>query len=107
MFIRTCDDNITMYHYGESAHNQITNSVLMTDDGSSFVLGLGHIPGSPVHSNSIRNIDVITQQGVWDLSRFTGVIRLWATGGNEIRDLVFQDIRIDAFRFPDSRHHQE
>jgi hypothetical protein len=101
VFIRTCDDNITMYHYGESAHNQITNSVLMTDDGSSFVLGLGHIPGSPVHSNAIRNIDVITQQGVWDLSRFTGVIRLWATGGNEIRDLVFQDIRIDAFRFPD------
>ncbi len=43
--------------------------------------------------------DVITQQEApWHAGRFSGVFKYWAHGGNEIENIVADNVRIDEFR---------
>jgi DUF1680 family protein len=98
VFLRTPDDNIVMYHYGPTAYITVKNSVFWGDDAHTFLIGLGTRPNTPIHDIRIENCDVLNQQGVYVVDRFTGVMCLWPNGGNEIRNVVFRDIRVDSFR---------
>ncbi|UKS27006.1 glycosyl hydrolase family 28 protein [Paenibacillus sp. HWE-109] len=100
VFIRTPDDDIVMYHYGKTSLNTVQNSVLWGDDAHTILIGLGSVADAHISDLTFQNIDVLNQQGVYILDKFTGVLKLWANGGNHIRNIVFKDIRIDAFRDP-------
>lgn len=100
VFIRTPDDDIVMYHYGPTSHNTVQNSVLWGDDAHVILIGLGSVPDAHISELTFQNIDVLNQQGVYILDKFTGVLKLWANGGNDIRNILFKDIRIEAFRDP-------
>ncbi|OCT12917.1 hypothetical protein A8709_21565 [Paenibacillus pectinilyticus] len=99
-FVRTPDDNIVMYHYGPTSLNTVQNSVLWGDDAHTLLIGLGTEPNANITDLTFQNLDVLAQQGVVDLTKFNGVMKLWPNGGNEIRNVLFKDIRIEAFRDP-------
>lgn len=99
-FIRTCDDSLVMYHYGEGKNNLFKNNVVFSDGARPVMLGLGDTVGN-IHDIVFDGLDVLNQQGVWDLNTSTGVLHLVATGGNEINNITFRNIRIDSFRHPD------
>jgi arylsulfatase A-like enzyme/DUF1680 family protein len=100
VFIRTPDDHILIYHYGPASFITVKNSVFWGDDAHIFLIGLGTAPHADIHDIDIENCDVLNQQGVYNIERFTGVMALWPNGGNEIRKVIFKDIRIDSFRDP-------
>ncbi|QJD87459.1 discoidin domain-containing protein [Cohnella herbarum] len=100
VFIRSNDDNVVMYHYGPGSHNIFRNSVFWGDDAHIVLIGLGTAANADISDITVRNIDVLAQQGVYDLGKFNGVMKLWPNGGNEIRNVLFQDIRIESFRNP-------
>ncbi len=100
VFIRTNDDNLVMYHYAAGAHNTFRNSVLWGDDAHIVLIGLGTAVNADISDITVQNLDVLAQQGVYDLNKFNGVLKLWPNGGNEIRDVLFEDIRIETFRNP-------
>lgn len=100
VFIRTCDDNIVMYHYGHTSNNVIQNSVLWADEAHVFLIGLGTEEDADISNISISNIDVLNQQGVYDLDKFNGVFKIWANGENKISDVRIDNVRIDSFREP-------
>jgi hypothetical protein len=100
VFIRTCDDNIVMYHYGLTSNNTIQNSVLWADEAHVFLIGLGTEQDADISDISISNIDVLSQQGVYDLDKFNGVFKIWANGENKISNITIENVRIDSFREP-------
>ncbi|TXK79625.1 glycosyl hydrolase family 28 protein [Paenibacillus sp. N3.4] len=100
VFIRTPDDDIVMYHYGPTSFHTVQNSVLWGDDAHTILIGLGSEPDAHITDLTFQNIDVLNQQGVYVIDKFTGVLKLWANGGNHIRNILFKDIRIEAFRDP-------
>jgi hypothetical protein len=102
VFIRTNDDNLVMYHYAAGSHNIFRNSVLWGDDAHIVLIGLGTGVNADITNIIVSNLDVLAQQGVYDLNKFNGVLKLWPNGGNEISNIRFEDIRIEQFR--DSAH---
>lgn len=99
-FIRTCDDQFVMYHYGEGSHNTVKNSVIWGDGARTFLLGLGGSTTATISDITIENIDVLNQQGVWDLTKHTSVFWIWACTDNPIKDVLIRNVRIDSFREP-------
>jgi len=100
VFIRTNDDNLVMYHYAAGSHNTFRNSVLWGDDAHIVLIGLGTAANADISDITVNNLDVLAQQGVYDLNKFNGVLKLWPNGGNAISDVLFKDIRIESFRNP-------
>lgn len=100
VFIRTPDDHIVMYHYGTGRNNTFTNSVFWGDDAHIFLFGLGTVPNAEISDITVSNNDILNQQGVYDLDKFNGVMKVWPNGGNHTSNIAFSDIRIDAFRDP-------
>jgi hypothetical protein len=99
VFFRTCDDHLVMYHYAPGNNNTFKNSVFWGDDAHIALIGLsGSGGGQPISNLSFQNIDIVNQQGVYDLDKFNGCLKLWPNGGNRISDVVFDNIRIDSFR---------
>lgn len=99
VFIRTPDDNFVMYHYAAATGNTFRNSVLWGDDAHIVLLGLAGSGGAqPINNITFQNLDILNQQGVYDLDKFNGCFKLWPNGGNLISDIIFNNIRIDTFR---------
>lgn len=99
VFIRTCDDILVMYHYAIATGNVFKNSVFWGDDAHIALIGLAGSDGSQAISNlTFQDIDILNQQGVWDLDKFNGCFKLWPNGGNTISEVLFNNIRIDSFR---------
>jgi hypothetical protein len=99
VFFRACDDLLVMYHYGAGSNNTFKNSVFWGDDAHIVLIGLsGNGGGQPINNLRFQNIDILNQQGVYDLDKFNGCLKLWPNGGNTISDIVFDNIRIDSFR---------
>lgn len=99
VFFRTCDDHLVMYHYAAGNNNTFKNSVFWGDDAHIVLIGLaGSGGGQPINNLTFQNIDILNQQGVYDLDKFNGCLKLWPNGGNLISDVVFDNIRIDSFR---------
>ncbi len=99
VFFRACDDLLVMYHYAAGNNNTFKNSVFFGDDAHIALIGLsGSSGGQPISKLSFQNIDILNQQGVYDLDKFNGCFKLWPNGGNRISDVVFDNIRIDSFR---------
>ena len=102
VFIRTPDDNLVMYHYAKASGNLFTNSVLWADDAHIILIGLaGNEGNQPISNLTFGNLDILNQQGVYDLDKFNGCLKLWPNGGNTISNVVFNNIRIDPFRSPE------
>ena len=98
-FIRACDDILVMYHYGAANGNIVRNSVFWGDDAHIILIGLaGSSGGQPISNLTFQNLDILNQQGVWDLNKFNGCFKLWPSGENTISDVLFNNIRIDTFR---------
>ncbi|MBE6903875.1 MAG: hypothetical protein E7480_04640 [Ruminococcaceae bacterium] len=100
-FVRSCDDQFVIYHYGYSSNNIIKNSVFWGDGARIFLLGLGENTYADISNITFENNDILNQQGVWNLSKFTGVCWFWSTAGNKISNITVRDIRIDSFRAPE------
>jgi hypothetical protein len=98
VFIRTCDDNLVMYHYAPGTGCTFKNSVFWGDDAHIALIGLGGNGSQPINDLTFQNLDILNQQGVYDLDKFNGCLKLWPNGGNQISDVVFDNIRIDSFR---------
>ncbi len=98
VFVRTNDDILVMYHYGPGSGNIFRNSVFWGDDAHIVLFGLGTAANADIMGITVQNIDVLAQQGVYDLNKFNGVLKLWPNGGNEIKNILFKDIRIESFR---------
>ena len=105
-FIRTCDDQFVMYHYGPGSNNDVKNTVIWGDGARSIVLGLGGAQNADITGITFENLDIINQVGVWDMDKHSAVFWIWASGdtSNDISDIAFKNIRIDSFMTPgDSR----
>ena len=100
VFLRTCDDGFVAYHYGTAQNIIVRNSVFWEDDARNILLGMGFTPGSEIRDITIDNIDILNQQGVWIVDKFTGVMQLWTQGGTTIRNITLQNIRIDPYFEP-------
>ncbi|WP_409342525.1 glycosyl hydrolase family 28 protein [Paenibacillus sp. MBLB4367] len=101
VFIRTTDDNLVMYHYGETSNITVKDSIFWADNARPILLGLGTTPNASIDQVSFENIHILNQRGVWDLNKYNGAIQLWATGGNKISNVRFKNIRIDEFEVPE------
>ena len=103
VFIRTCDDNLVMYHFAQATGNIFENSVFWGDDAHIALIGLaGNGGGQPISNLTFQNLDILNQQGVYDLDKFNGCLKLWPNGENTISNVVFDNIRIDPFRGPEN-----
>jgi len=101
IFIRTPDDNLVMYHYWQGSYNTFKNSVLFNNDAHCILIGLAGSNGNqPINNLRFENIDIVDQQGVYDLSKFNGCFKLWPNGGNTVSKVIFDNIRIDNFSIP-------
>lgn len=98
-FIRTTDDIFVMYHYGPADGVKVKNSVFLSDGGRIVLLGMASSKGD-ISNVSFENNDILNVQNVWDMFKHGGAFSLWASGGNTIRNIVFKNIRIEAFREP-------
>ncbi len=102
VFVRACDDLIVLYHYGRAKNIRVRKSVFMNDDAHVVLLGLGEREDADISEVLIEDCDIISQQEApWLPYRFSGVFKLWAHGGNSIKNVRISDIRIDSFRYPD------
>jgi len=98
-FVRTCDDLIVIYHYGETKNIIVRNCVFLNDDAHVFLYGLGDTPDASIHNMLITDCDIISQQEApWEPYRFSGVFKFWAHGGNSIENIRIERVRIDSFR---------
>ncbi|MEU0090757.1 hypothetical protein [Kribbella sp. NPDC006257] len=100
LFIRTPDDNCIIYHFGAATNNTFKNSVLWGDGAHIIKIGSSSTPGL-IDGVLFENVDILNQQGVWDLNRFTGCLKVWANHDLAIQNITFKDVRIDPFRFPE------
>lgn len=98
-FIRTTDDLFVMYHYGPASQVTVRNSVFFSDGGRIVLLGMANSKGD-IENVIFENNDILNVQNVWDMSKHGGAFSLWASGGNTIRNIVFKNVRIEAFREP-------
>ncbi|MGO4495514.1 hypothetical protein AB4114_06350 [Paenibacillus sp. 2RAB27] len=83
-----------MYHYGTTSHNTVQNSVLWGDDAHTILIGLGSVPDAHISDLTFQNIDVLNEQGVYILDKFTGVLKLWANGGERLLLFLRKSVRL-------------
>ena len=100
MFSRTCDDGFVIYHYAPTSDIDVKNCVFWGDDARNIFLGLGNGPQAVIENIRFKNLEILNQQGVWIVEKFTGVFQLWSQSGNIIRNISFENIQIDPFRNP-------
>jgi hypothetical protein len=98
-FIRTTDDAFVMYHYGPADGVIVRNSVFLSDGGRIVLIGMATSKGD-IRNVTFENNDILNVQNVWDMYKHGGAFSLWASGGNTIENIMFRNIRIEAFREP-------
>jgi len=97
-FLRAPDDLFLVYHYGASEDLTVRNCVFWNDGGSIVLIGIADNKGD-IRNVIVEKCDILTSQGVWTREN-AAAIHIAATAGNTISGVVFQDVRIEPFRFP-------
>lgn len=103
-FIRSSDDLALANGIEDGAENCMNNifqnSVLWGDKAHIMVVGFSGNPDSMNVSEDIvfRNIDVINHRE--GDPGFRGVIKIWCTNNQTVRNVTFEDIRIMPFQDP-------
>jgi hypothetical protein len=103
-FLRSSDDLMLANGTGDGTENctdnTFKNSVVWGDKAHIFVAGFdGNVKKRNVTKNILfQNIDVINHK---EGSRgFRGVIKIWCTKNQTVRDITYEDIRIMPFQDP-------
>lgn len=100
VFMRNSDDTIAIYggrwdHKGDARNYRVTNSVLWADVAHAINIGgHGSVGGAEVIENiQFRNIDVLGHDE--DDRLYQGVMAIGDADNNLVRNVLFEDIRID------------
>jgi hypothetical protein len=104
-FVRTSDDCVTLYNHrwdiwGDTRDVQVTNSTLWADVAHAVMIGLhGNTPSAEHPRREVlerirfKNIDILEHDE--DDPEYEGAIGILAGDDNTVRDVVFEDIRVD------------
>ncbi|MDR3792323.1 MAG: glycosyl hydrolase family 28 protein [Terracidiphilus sp.] len=103
VYMRNSDDNIALYghrwnYYGDLADVTVQNSTLWADVAHPILVGTH---GDPEHPETLsqlrfRNIDILDQRE--PQLDYQGCMSLNAGDSNLIKDVLFEDIRVDDIR---------
>ena len=103
LFMRNSDDCIAIYghrwkYYGNVSHVTVRNSTLWADIAHPILVGTHGDPDHPDTLEGLRfsNIDILDQHE--NQIDYQGCMSLNAGDSNLIRDVRFEDIRIEDFR---------
>ena len=105
-FVRTTDDLMIINGARDGAENvsddTYKNSVVWGDKAHIFLLGYdGNVNDNNIEQNVLyQNIDVINHVEAGE--PWQGVMSIWCTGNQTIRNITYQDIRIMAVQTPGS-----
>lgn len=101
VFLRTSDDAIAIYGHrwdysGDARNYLVTNSVLWADVAHPINIGLhgSHEKPEVIENIVFRNIDVLGHDE--DDRNYQGVMAISAGDDNLVRNVVFEDFRIDS-----------
>lgn len=104
-FIRTSDDCVTVYNHrwdiwGSSRDIQVSRSTLWADIAHAMMIGMHGNTPSAAHPDAeiierIRFSDIDVLEHDEDDPEYEGVIGLMAGDDNLVRDIVFEDIRVE------------
>lgn len=101
VFLRTSDDAIAIYahrfkYYGDSRNYVVKNSTLWTDVAHPINIGIHGNDKAPevIENIDFRNIDVLGHDE--DDRNYQGVMAITDGDNNLVRDIVFDDIRVDS-----------
>jgi hypothetical protein len=114
-FIRTADDSVVFYggnwvNYGYDSgvwtgvnqdvdNVQVTNCVLWSDVAHPMLVGthgMFSTGGSVLQNITFRNIDVLEhRQSTYQNGVYQGAMSLTANDGNIVRDILFEDVRVE------------
>jgi hypothetical protein len=101
VFMRNSDDTIAIYggrwdYKGDSRNYRITNSILWADIAHPINIGLHGTPGAAevLEDIAFRNIDILGHDE--DDRDYQGVMAITDGDNNLVRDVRFEDIRIDS-----------
>lgn len=100
VFLRVADDCFALYNhrwnlYGDIRRVRVTNSTCWADVAHAMYMGLFGNPERPEVTEDItfRNIDVLEINETQP--RFQGVMAINANNSTVVRNIVFEDIRVD------------
>ena len=104
-FLRTSDDSVAVYGttpwggHGSSADVAVRNSTLWADVAHAFLSGTHGDPrgGDVIERVSLQNIDVLEHDEFRGGDLYQGALALNAGDRVTVRDVRFQDIRIEDF----------
>ncbi|SFV17527.1 glycosyl hydrolase family 28 protein [Pseudoduganella namucuonensis] len=104
-FIRTSDDCVTIYNHrwdiwGDSRDISVTDSTLWADIAHAVMIGIHGNTPTPAHPEAeviervrFSNIDILEHDE--DDPEYEGAIGIMAGDDNLVRDVVFEDIRVE------------
>lgn len=99
-FLRTSDDCFTVYGhrddtYGDARHIRVSKSVFWADTAHAMFLGMHGNVEKPetIEDVVFQNIDVLDLRE--DQPDYQGVMAIYAGDANLVRDITFEDIRVD------------
>jgi hypothetical protein len=103
VFMRNSDDNIAIYghrwnYYGDVRHVTVENSTLWADVAHPILVGTHGDTANPdtLEDIEFRNLDILDQRE--PQLDYQGCMSLNAGDGNLIRNVRFEDIRVEDFR---------
>ncbi len=104
-FVRTSDDCLTFYNhrwdfYGDTRDVKVSNSTLWADVAHAVMIGIHGNTPTPEHPQRevlerlrFSNIDILEHDE--DDPDYEGALGIMAGDDNLVRDVVFEDIRVD------------
>jgi len=99
-FLRTSDNCFTVYAhrddtYGDARHIRVSDSTFWADTAHAMFLGMHGNSEKPetIEDVVFRNIDVLELRE--DQPDYQGVMAIYAGDANLVRDITFDDIRVD------------
>ena len=104
-FIRTSDDCLTFYNHrwdiwGDTRDVQVRDTTLWADIAHAIMIGIHGNTPSPAHPHPevlerlrFKNLDILEHDE--DEPDYEGAIGIMAADDNLVRDVVFEDIRVD------------
>lgn len=104
-FIRTSDDCVTFYNHrwdiwGNTRDVKVTDSTLWADVAHAIMIGIHGNTPTPEHPQaevleklSFTNLDILDHDE--DDPEYAGAIGIMAGDDNLVRDVLFEDIRVD------------
>lgn len=104
-FVRTSDDSITVYNHrwdiwGDSRDITVADSTLWADVAHAVMIGMhGNTPGidhpeaEVIERLRFQNLDILDVDE--DEPEYEGALAITAGDANLVRDVVFQDIRVE------------